>query len=76
MTHVCNLFTEPAWEFMKKLEDIEGQERQKAIFECDVSDPEAEVSWFRDEKVRSRTYCKVKVINHGQRSYYRSKGCL
>lgn len=50
---------EPAWEFMKKLEDVEGQERQRATFECDVSDPEAEVTWFRDEKVRSRS---LKVI--------------
>jgi len=43
---------------MKKLEDVEGQERQKALFECDVSDPEAEVKWFRgfrDDKVRSRS---------------------
>ncbi|XP_052800015.1 twitchin-like isoform X4 [Mya arenaria] len=47
----CNLkCDEPEWEFMKKLEDVEGQERQRAIFECDVSDPEAEVSWFRDDK--------------------------
>ncbi|ESO91795.1 hypothetical protein LOTGIDRAFT_121852 [Lottia gigantea] len=41
---------DPEWEFMKKLEDVEAVEREKAIFECDVSDPEAEVSWFRDEK--------------------------
>lgn len=54
------LHPEPAWEFMKKLEDVEGQERQKAMFECDVSDPEAEVTWYRDDKVRRQVtqgYC-------------------
>lgn len=52
-TSFVPIHSEPAWEFMKKLEDVEGQERQKAMFECDVSDPEAEVKWFRDEKVKS-----------------------
>ena len=37
---------------MKKCEDVEAAEREKAFFECDVSDPEAEVSWLRDGKVR------------------------
>ena len=36
---------------MKKLEDVEGMEREKAVFECDVNDPEAEVKWFKGEKV-------------------------
>ena len=43
--------TEPEWEFMKKLEDVEAAEREKAFFECDVSDPDAEVTWERDGKV-------------------------
>ncbi|XP_071104533.1 twitchin-like isoform X3 [Haliotis cracherodii] len=47
----CDLYVEePEWEFMKKLEDVEAVEREKATFTCDVSDPEAEVSWFKDEK--------------------------
>lgn len=46
-----NIISEPEWEFMKKLEDVEAVEREKATFTCDVSDPEAEVSWFKDEKV-------------------------
>ena len=49
---VLGAFTEPEWEFMKKLEDVEAAEREKAFFECDVSDPEAEVTWLRDGKVR------------------------
>ena len=36
---------------MKKLEDVEVPNRQKAVFECDVSDPEAEVQWFKEDKV-------------------------
>ena len=36
---------------MKKLEDVEVPNRQKAVFECDVSDPEAEVTWFKEDKV-------------------------
>ena len=38
---------------MKKLEDVEAVEREKAIFECDVSDPEADVTWWRGEKVHN-----------------------
>ena len=39
---------------MKKLDDVEAVERERAMFECDVSDPEADVTWFKDEKVRHR----------------------
>ena len=46
---------EPEWEFTKMLEDIEAVEREKALFECDVSDPEADVTWFRGEKVSTHT---------------------
>ncbi|XP_052707844.1 twitchin-like isoform X13 [Crassostrea angulata] len=47
----CKLsVTEPEWDFMKLLEDVEGVERDKAVFECDVNDPEAEVTWWRGDK--------------------------
>lgn len=46
-----SLSTEPEWDFMKLLEDVEGVERDKAVFECDVNDPEAEVTWWRGDKV-------------------------
>ena len=36
---------------MKNLEDVEAVEREKAMMECDVSDPGADVTWFRDGKV-------------------------
>jgi len=36
---------------MKLLDDVEGVERDRAVFECDVNDPEAEVKWFRNDKV-------------------------
>ena len=45
------LCSEPEWEFMKPLDDVEAVEREKAMFECDVSDPEAEVTWWRGDKV-------------------------
>lgn len=45
------LISEPEWDFMKLLEDVEGVERDKAVFECDVNDPEAEVTWWRGDKV-------------------------
>lgn len=45
------LILEPEWDFMKLLEDVEGVERDKAVFECDVNDPEAEVTWWRGDKV-------------------------
>ncbi|XP_059156398.1 twitchin-like isoform X4 [Physella acuta] len=41
---------EPEWEFMKKLEDVEAVEREKATLECDVSDHEADVIWLREGK--------------------------
>ncbi|CAL1540886.1 unnamed protein product, partial [Lymnaea stagnalis] len=41
---------EPEWEFMRKMEDVEAVEREKATLECDVSDPEADVIWLREGK--------------------------
>lgn len=48
---VCIYFSDPEWDFMKLLDDVEGIERDRATFECDVNDPEAEVKWFRNDKV-------------------------
>lgn len=39
---------------MKKLEDVEAVEREKATLECDVSDPEADVVWLREGKVSAQ----------------------
>ncbi|XP_055900297.1 twitchin-like isoform X6 [Biomphalaria glabrata] len=44
------LVVEPEWEFLRKLEDVEAVEREKATMECDVSDPEADVIWLREGK--------------------------
>ncbi|XP_061166987.1 twitchin-like isoform X9 [Saccostrea echinata] len=50
-TTACKLkVEEPEWDFMKLLEDVEGVERDKAVFECDVNDPEAEVTWWKGNK--------------------------
>ncbi|XP_071120619.1 twitchin-like isoform X18 [Mytilus edulis] len=51
--------TDPEWDFMKLLDDVEGIERDRATFECDVNDPEAEVKWFRNDKN------KVKELTSG-----------
>ena len=63
------LCSEPEWEFMKKLEDVEAVEREKAIFECDVSDPEADVTWWRGEKVHNSVYCCLAIHFHGWRRF-------
>ena len=47
---------------MKKLEDVEAAEREKAFFECDVSDPDAEVTWERDGKVLIDFSLSVKAV--------------
>lgn len=39
------------WDFMKLLEDVEGVECDKVVFECDVNDFEVEVIWWRGDKV-------------------------
>ena len=50
---------------MKLLDDVEGVERDKAVFECDVNDPEAEVKWFRGDKVRKilTKICSIQINN-------------
>lgn len=70
------LILEPEWDFMKLLEDVEGVERDKAVFECDVNDPEAEVTWWRGDKVsgakkRLPWPCEKKFMLH-QHSFYQS----
>lgn len=69
--------TEPEWDFMKLLEDVEGVERDKAVFECDVNDPEAEVTWWRGDKVsgakkKKNALTLLKKIFHGPPAQYQS----
>lgn len=35
-------------EFTKKIKDIKITEKKKAIFECEVSEPNIQVMWMRD----------------------------
>nr|KAG5709145.1 hypothetical protein BaRGS_028601 [Batillaria attramentaria] len=66
--------TEPEWEFMKKLDDVEAVEREKAIFECDVSDPEADVTWWRGEK-ELRSGGKYEFFKDGLKRRLQIKNC-
>ncbi|KAL3842488.1 hypothetical protein ACJMK2_020494, partial [Sinanodonta woodiana] len=71
----CKLIVEePEWEFMKKLEDVEGVEREKAIFECDVSDPEAEVTWWKEDK-ELKAGGKYEFIKDGHKRRLVIKNC-
>ncbi|XP_069132542.1 twitchin-like isoform X10 [Argopecten irradians] len=73
----CKLaVTEPEWEFMKKLDDIEAMEREKCYFECDVSDPEAEVKWYKgksDKELPSGG--KYEIIKDGMKRRLVIKNC-
>lgn len=35
-------------EFTKKIKDIKITEKKKAIFECEVSEPNIQVMWMKD----------------------------
>lgn len=35
-------------EFTKKIKDIRITEKKKAIFECEISEPNAQVMWMKD----------------------------
>ncbi|XP_021346443.1 twitchin-like isoform X8 [Mizuhopecten yessoensis] len=73
----CKLaVTEPEWDFMKKLDDIEAMERDKCYFECDVSDPEAEVKWYKgksDKELPSGG--KYEIIKDGMKRRLVIKNC-
>jgi len=47
--------TEPPVRFVKEMRDLVVDVRDKAEFSCEVSDPKAKVTWYRnDTEVRSR----------------------
>lgn len=41
-------FTARVIEFTKKIKDIKITEKKKAIFECEVSEPNIQVMWMKD----------------------------
>lgn len=43
--------TEPDYDFEKNLTDADAYEKETAEFECEVNDEEAQVQWFREDKV-------------------------
>ncbi|KAL7886884.1 hypothetical protein AOLI_G00046050 [Acnodon oligacanthus] len=44
------IVTEPAAKILKPLGDIKIPEKEKVIFECEVSRPNADVKWFKDDE--------------------------
>lgn len=51
MNNHCNcflLFSARVIEFTKKIKDIKITEKKKAIFECEVSEPNIQVMWMKD----------------------------
>ncbi|KAL8565325.1 hypothetical protein ACOMHN_029021 [Nucella lapillus] len=74
-TTTCKLRVgEPEWEFMKPLDDVETVEREKALMECDVSDPEAEVKWWRAEK-ELKAGGKYEFLKEGLKRRLQIKNC-
>lgn len=46
-------------EFMKHIKDIKVTEKKKAVFECELSEPNVQVTWIKDgqELELSDRYC-------------------
>ncbi|KAL8579176.1 hypothetical protein ACOMHN_010760 [Nucella lapillus] len=65
---------EPEWEFMKFLDDVEAVEREKALMECDVSDPEADVTWWRGDK-ELKPGGKYEITKEGLKRRLQVKNC-
>lgn len=47
-SHQLLLFSARVIEFTKKIKDIKITEKKKAIFECEVSEPNIQVMWMKD----------------------------
>lgn len=47
-------FLEPDYDFEKPLTDADAYEKETAEFECEVNDEEAQVQWYREDKVCCR----------------------
>ena len=43
--------TEPEYDFDKNIQDIDSYEKEDAEFVCEVSDPDAQVTWWKEDKV-------------------------
>ena len=42
---------EPEYEFDKKVKDIDAYEKETSEFCCEVNDPDAPVTWYKEGKV-------------------------
>lgn len=53
-------------EFTKKIKDIKITEKKKAIFECEVSEPNIQVMWMKDGQeldLSEERYCTSFVLS-------------
>ena len=60
------LFLARVIEFTKHIKDIKITEKKKAIFECEVSEPNIQVTWMKDgqELEISERYIPLLHIGH------------
>lgn len=60
-------------EFNKKIKDIKITEKKKAIFECEVSEPNIQVMWMKDGQELDMSEDRyVSVYLHKQKHFKRS----
>lgn len=60
------MFSARVIEFTKKIKDIKITEKKKAIFECEVSEPNIQVMWMKDSQeldLSEERYVKVHLIS-------------
>lgn len=56
--------TEPAAKILKPLRDISSPEKEKVIFECEVSRANADVKWFKVLVIQFRIVKKKCVVTY------------
>ena len=51
---------EPEYDFVRPLKDMDTREKEACEFECEVNDPDARVTWYREDKVLHNQIFQVK----------------
>ena len=63
----CYSFTEPEYDFIKDLADIDAYEKEAAELVCEVNDPMAVVQWYREDKPIDPNDPKYFAISEGNK---------
>ena len=48
---MCACFSEPEYEFDKNAQDVDAYEKENAEIVCEVNDPDAQVTWYKEDEV-------------------------